>query len=92
MPLMRRMPKRGFNNNQFREGFLSVNIGRVSAHFSVGETVDAAALVAAGLIPNRRGIVKVLSVGDLSHALHFKGVAASEAAKAKVLAAGGTFE
>lgn len=92
MPLMRRMPKRGFNNNQFREGFLSVNIGRVSVHFSAGATVDGAALVAAGLVPNRRGIVKVLSVGDLSHALHFKGVAASEAAKAKILAAGGTFE
>ncbi len=92
MPLMRRMPKRGFNNNQFREGFLPVNIGRVVSHFAAGATVDPAHLVAAGLVPNRKGIVKLLSVGEVTYALHFKGVAASAAAKAKVLAAGGTVE
>lgn len=92
MPLMRRMPKRGFNNNQFREGFLSVNLGRVAPHFAAGTTVDAAHLVAAGLIPDRKGIVKILSGGELKHALHFKGIAASAAAKAKVLAAGGSVE
>ena len=90
--MMRRMPKRGFNNNQFREGFLSVNLGRVVTHFSSGAAVDPAGLIAAGLIPQRKGIVKVLGVGEISHALHFKGVAASESAKAKILAAGGSVE
>jgi large subunit ribosomal protein L15 len=89
---MRRMPKRGFNNNQFRDGFLSVNVGRVAPHFPAGATVDASHLVSAGLVPDRKGIVKILSGGEITHALHFKGVATSAAAKAKVLAAGGSVE
>jgi large subunit ribosomal protein L15 len=92
MPLMRKMPKRGFNNTRFREGFLPVNIGRVGVHFEAGATVTPGDLISAGLVPNRKGIVKLLSVGDLSKVLHFKGVAFSAVAKAKVEAAGGTVE
>jgi len=92
MPLMRRMPKRGFNNNQFRVGFLSVNLGRVAPHFKAGDSVEPAALMAAGLVPNRKGIVKVLGGGEIGYALHFKGVATSAAAKGKIEAAGGSVE
>jgi large subunit ribosomal protein L15 len=90
MPLMRKMPKRGFNNARFREGFLPVNLGRVAPHFEAGSTIEPAHLVAAGLVPDRRGIVKLLSVGEVDRVLHFKGVAASAVAKAKVEAAGGS--
>ncbi len=90
MPLMRKMPKRGFNNTRFREGFLPVNIGRVASHFDAGATISPSDLMAAGLVPHRRGIVKLLSVGEVDKAFHFKGVAASAVAKAKVEAAGGS--
>ena len=90
MPLMRKMPKRGFNNTRFREGFLPVNVGRVSAHLEAGATITPEDLISVGLVPNRRGIVKLLSVGDIAKVLHFKGVAVSAVAKAKVEAAGGS--
>ncbi len=90
MPLLRKMPKRGFSNDRFREGFLNVNVGRLAAHFESGSQVDRAALVGAGLIPDRKGIVKILGVGDLTKALHFQGVAASETARTKIESAGGS--
>ena len=92
MPLLRKMPKRGFSNTRFRTGFLPVNIGRVADHFEAGATVDRSHLVSAGLIPDRKGIVKLLSTGEVTKALHFRGIAASAAAKAKVDAAGGSIE
>jgi len=90
MPLARKIPKRGFSNERFRTGFLPVNVGKISQLFDQGSTVDSASLVAQGLVPNRKGIIKVLSMGDLKKALHFKGLAYSAAAKVKIEAAGGT--
>ncbi|MEI7773942.1 MAG: 50S ribosomal protein L15, partial [Verrucomicrobiota bacterium] len=92
MPLMRKKPKRGFNNTRFREGCLPVNIGRVGAHFEAGATITPKDLISAGLVPDRQGIVKLLSVGEVAKAFHFKGVAVSAVAKAKVEAAGGSVE
>lgn len=91
MPLLRKMPKRGFSNARFRSGFLSVNVGRLADHFEAGATVDRSHLVSAGLIPDRKGIVKVLSNGEITKAIHFTGITASAAARAKVEAAGGSF-
>ena len=90
MPLARKIPKRGFSNERFRTGFLPVNVGKISQLFEQGSTVDAASLVAHGLVPNRKGIIKVLSMGELKKALHFKGLAYSAGAKAKIEASGGT--
>lgn len=90
MPLLRKMPKRGFSNARFRPGYLSVNLGRLADHFESGATVDRSHLVSAGLIPNRKGIVKVLANGEINKPLHLKGVTASAAARAKVEAAGGS--
>jgi large subunit ribosomal protein L15 len=92
MPLLRKMPKRGFSNARFRPGFLSVNVGRLADHFEAGATVDRSHLVSAGLIPDRKGIVKVLSNGEITKPIHFKGVTASAAARAKVEAAGGSIQ
>lgn len=90
MPLLRKMPKRGFSNTRFRDGFLSVNIGRVADHFEAGASIDRSHLVSAGLIPDRKGIVKLLGSGDLPKPLHFRGLVASASALAKVEAAGGS--
>lgn len=90
--MLRKMPKRGFSNARFRPGFLSVNVGRIADHFETGATVDRSHLVSAGLIPDRKGIVKVLANGEITKAIHFKGITASAAAKAKVEAAGGSIQ
>ena len=90
MPLLRKMPKRGFSNTRFREAFLSVNVGRVADHFEPGASVDRSHLVSAGLIPDKKGIVKLLGSGEITKALHFKGIVASASARAKVESAGGS--
>jgi large subunit ribosomal protein L15 len=92
MPLLRKMPKRGFSNARFRPGFLSVNVGRLADHFEAGAVLDRSHLVSAGLIPDRKGIVKVLANGEINKALNLKGITASAAARAKLEAAGGSVQ
>jgi large subunit ribosomal protein L15 len=86
------MPKRGFSNARFRPGFLSVNVGRLADHFEAGAILDRSHLVSAGLVPDRKGIVKVLANGEINKALHLKGITASAAARAKLEAAGGSVQ
>jgi large subunit ribosomal protein L15 len=90
MPLARKIPKRGFSNERFRTANLSVNIGKISQLFDQGAVVDAAGLKSAGLVPDKKGVIKVLGGGDVKKALHLKGLAVSASAKAKLEAAGGS--
>ncbi len=91
MPLVRRVPKRGFTN-LFREEFAEVNVGRLE-RFEAGATVDPAALVAAGLVRRRRADrVKLLGAGEISRPLTIQVHAATAGARAKVEAAGGKLE
>jgi len=90
MPLQRRLPKRGFHN-PFRVEYSVVNLNRLEAVFEAGAVVDAAALVAHGLVRAGRP-VKVLGNGELSKALTVKAHAFSESAKARIGAAGGSAE
>ena len=89
MPLQRRLPKRGFHNpRQVR--YALVKLAQLEC-FDDGATVDAAALVAAGLVRSGE-LVKLLADGVLSRRLTVKVDKASEAARAAVIAAGGTVE
>ncbi len=90
MPLIRRIPKRGFINH-FRTEYQVVNL-RDLTRFEAGTTVDRDALVGAGLVRARGGPVKVLASGELGHALTVKVDAASGQARTKIEAAGGTLE
>ena len=90
MPLQRRIPKRGFNNI-FAKKVVSVNVGTLNK-FEDGAVVDIAALVEAGIVKNSFDAVKVLSNGNLTKKLTVKVSAYSEAAKAKIEAAGGKAE
>ena len=90
MPLQRRIPKRGFNNI-FAKNIVSVNVGTLNK-FEDGAVVDIAALVKAGIVKNSFDGVKVLSNGNLTKKLTVKVTAYSEAAKAKIEAAGGKAE
>src|SRR5476651_1557893 len=65
MPLIRRVPKRGFNNAQFKTRFAIVNLETLNA-FEAGATVDEKALLEAGIIRRPYDEVKILGVGALT--------------------------
>ena len=90
MPLQRRVPKlKGFTNVN-RIEYAVVNVEVLAKYYADGE-VTPEALYAHGLV--RKGKpVKILARGELDHALTVKAHAFSEAAKAKIEAAGGRAE
>jgi large subunit ribosomal protein L15 len=93
-PLHRRLPKRGFNNKIFRKDFAVVNVGRLQSAIDSGRlkpegTVDAAALVAAGVLRRARDGVRLLAKGEIKTALTIAVAGASKAAVAAVEQAGG---
>jgi len=90
MPLQRRVPKRGFNNI-FASEIVAVNVGSLNK-FEDGATVNAEALIEAGIIKKSCDGVKILSNGDLKKKLTVQVSAFSEAAKTKIEAAGGKAE
>ncbi len=90
MPLQRRVPKRGFVNN-FATNYATVNLAALNA-FEDGAVVDAQALKDAGLVKKSFDGIKVLANGTLTKKLTVKAAAYSEAAKAKIEAAGGKAE
>ena len=91
MPLIRRIPKRGFNNARFTTRYLPVNVAALNT-FEEGARVDEAALRAAGLVNGRGDGVKVLGDGELGKKLAVCAHAFSASARAKIEAKGGTCE
>jgi large subunit ribosomal protein L15 len=91
MPLIRRMPKRGFNNARHATRYLPVNLEALN-RFDDGAKVDEAALRTAGLA-NGGGLgIKILGDGELTRKLTVSAHAFSASAKAKIEAKGGTCE
>ena len=91
MPLARRLPKRGFNNTQFRVENQEVRLGDLD-RLAEGSEVTTEALLEAGLIRANRGPAKLLSNGEISRAVTVRGVKVSAGARAKIEAAGGRVE
>ena len=89
MPLVRRLPKRGFNNARFRVEALAVNVSTLEKLFNAGDEITIESLAAKGLSDNKRPRVKILATGELTKKFTVK-VPCSAAAKAKIEAAGGT--
>jgi large subunit ribosomal protein L15 len=92
MPMIRRLPKFGFNNAEFKTDFEVVNVGQLEKLFAAGDTVDAAALRAKGLVRRDCDGVKVLGEGALTKKLSVKVEAVTKSAEAKILKAGGAVE
>ena len=90
MPLVRRIPKRGFNN-VFAKPLTAVNLA-VLNNFEDGAVVDAAALIEAGIINACPYGLKVLANGTLTKKVTVKAAAFSESAKEKIEQAGGKAE
>jgi large subunit ribosomal protein L15 len=88
-PLHRRLPTRGFSNNNFETNWYIINVSDLN-RFDDGATVDAAALQQAKLIRDDRYNVKVLGDGNLSKRLTVVAGWYSKSAHEKITAAGGT--
>ena len=91
MPLIRRIPKRGFNNKRFGTRYIPVNVGELNA-FDDGAQVNEATLRSAGLANGPGDGIKILSDGELTKKLTVSVSAFSAAAKAKIEAKGGQCE
>ena len=94
MPIYRRLPKRGFNNVLRRE-YQEINLGRIQQAIDAGkldtaQPIDAAALIAAGVIRRSRDGVALLGKGELRAAINIQVARASKAAVAAVESAGGS--
>jgi large subunit ribosomal protein L15 len=94
MPLHRRLPKRGFNK-PFGLKFNEVNLDRVqqaidAKKLDISATVDAEALIKAGVLRRAKDGVRLLGMGELKAKVKFSVWGASKAAVAAVEKAGGS--
>ena len=89
MPLIRRVPKRGFTN-PFRVPNQVVNLRDLDA--VTGEDVTPLVLLESGLVSTLKRPVKILGVGEISRAFVIKGCLTSSTARSKIEQAGGRIE
>ena len=88
MPLVRRVPKRGFNN-RWADSVAIVNVGDLEKRFKVGEEVNAATLKVRNLVKGQYDVLKVLGNGELTKSLKISAHQFSASAKEKIEKAGG---
>jgi len=91
MPLIRRIPKRGFNNARHTTRYIPVNLESLN-RFNDGTRVDFDALRKAGLANGTAAGVKILGNGELTRKLTVSAHAFSASAKAKIEGKGGSCE
>lgn len=91
MPLVRRLPKRGFHHSE-RHPVAEINLDVLEKTFDDGAEVTTSGLVEMKLVKNLKGGVKVLGRGELTKKLSLKVNAISEAARTKIEKAGGSVE
>lgn len=94
MPIYRRLPKRGFVNI-FRGKFNEVSLARIQAaidakKLDAGKTIDAAALIEAGVIRRANDGVRVLGNGELTAKVTLDVAYATKSALEKIEKAGGS--
>ena len=90
MPIYRRLPKRGFKNI-WRKEYAEVNVSTLNV-FDDDMTVDAVALVEAGILKNVLDGVRILGDGELTKKLTVKAQGFTKTAVQKIEAAGGKTE
>ena len=90
MPLLRRIPKRGFNNRN-KISYSIVNVEMLDKYFDSGSQVTKETLKEKGIIRNNAP-VRILGNGEIKNSLTVKAESASKSAQDKIKAAGGSFE
>ena len=91
MPLIRRLPKRGFNNAAFHKTYAVVNLSDLN-DFKAGSVVNEESLREAKLVRGSVAGIKILGDGELKHALKIEVDKVSAGAREKIDKAGGTIE
>lgn len=91
MPLIRRIPKRGFNRPRKKISFQIVNLSSLEK-VKKDAPVTPELLQEIGLIKSVESPVKILGTGSLAKALTIKAHAFSKSAREKIKKAGGTAE
>ena len=89
MPLIRRLPKRGFNNAAFHKHYAIVNLNDLSA-FEAGSVVNEQVLRESNFVRGHFVGIKILGDGELKHGLKVEADKVSAAAREKIEKAGGT--
>ena len=91
MPLVRRLPKVGFNNKIFRKDIVVLNVSALN-DFKDGSSIGPEEFLKAGLINRVKDGVKVLGDGELTRKLTVKAHRFSASARQKIEAKGGKCE
>jgi large subunit ribosomal protein L15 len=89
MPLIRRLPKRGFNNAAFHKNYAIVNLSDLSS-FKEGTVVNEQMLREAKMLRGNGAGLKILGDGELKHALTIEADKISASAREKIEKAGGS--
>lgn len=90
MPLHRRLPKRGFNNFDYKIKVFGVNLATLEQNFNAGDTINEETLRKLGLVNGRWDAIKILGTGEITKSLTIEGAAVSASAKEKIEKAGGS--
>jgi large subunit ribosomal protein L15 len=91
MPLIRRIPKRGFNNAAFKVSYAPVNLADLELLFEAG-SIDEQGLRGKGLVKGHWAGVKILGDGEVTKKFSLKVNAVSASAREKLEKAGGSIE
>ncbi len=89
MPIFRKLPRRGFNNKNFKTYYETVNVGELGRLDESIKEVNREFLAAAGLVRMNSNPLKILGEGEVSRALKITADKFSSSAKAKIEKAGG---
>jgi len=89
MPLIRRLPKRGFNNAAFHKHYAVVNVSDLNA-YKAGTVVNEQLLRESNLVRGHFAGIKILGDGELKHDLQVQVDKISTTAREKIEKAGGT--
>ena len=89
MPIYRRLPKRGFNNKDFKTFYGVVNLDSLDKIFSAGDIINESTLRKAGLVKGRFDGIKILGRGEVTKAFTVEADEVSATAREKIEKAGG---
>ena len=92
MPLHRRLPKRGFNNFDFRDVVAAVNVGDLDGRFEAGAVINEESLRKSGLLNGRCDKIKLLGDGEVENAYTIEVDKVSASAREKIVKAGGSIK
>ena len=92
MPIIRKLPRRGFTNSEFKKHYSIINVSDLN-RFDEGAVIDAGVLLEYGVLSKVEDYgVKVLGNGKLEKAVTVKAAKFSDSAKKKIQEANGSFE